>query len=230
MACEYRARVLGMVGSTNTYYRHSCEGLTFTFFIFFKSVSLLKNRWIKGMNVKEIVSIAVLVIIVIVASFGVMLAFFKVVDDPARAYAGGISLGLKDNNTSRIEEILLVNLPVSYTVRYDVLPPRAYTVIPSSKLNSLEETLFRNERIGTIAIKQDDGDIYAFVRLLDDTDHADTNKLQEHPDKYSLAVKKVNRIYVRFENDVQCREIEHTLNLLKKENNVISAYPDLVEG
>jgi hypothetical protein len=30
------------------------------------------------MNVKEIVSIAVLVIIVIVASFGVMLAFFKI--------------------------------------------------------------------------------------------------------------------------------------------------------
>ena len=181
------------------------------------------------MNVKKFASIAVLVIIVIVASFGMFLVIFKVIDNPERAYAGGISLELKDNNTSRIEEILEA-LPVSYTVEYDRLPPRAYTVIPSSKFNSLKETLLKNERIGTIAVKQEDEDIYAFIRLLDDTDHADTNKLQEHLDKYSLEVKKVNRIYVRFEKDVQYREIEHTLNLLKKENNVISADPDLLKG
>ena len=182
------------------------------------------------MNVKKIVNIAVLVIIVMVASFGVMLVIFKVIDNPERAYAGGISLELKDNNTSRIEEILEEDLPVSYTVKYDRLPPRAYTVIPSSKFNSLKETLLKNERIGTIAVKQEDGDIYAFIRLLDDTDHADTNKLQEHLDKYSLEVKKVNRIYVRFSKHVKNKEIEHTINLLKNESNVIKASPDLVEG
>ena len=182
------------------------------------------------MNVKKIVNIAVLVIIVMVASFGVMLVIFKVIDNPERVDAGGISLELKDNNTSRIEEILEANLPVSYTVKYDRLPPRAYTVIPSSKFNSLKETLSKNERIGTTAVKQEGGDIYAFIRLLDDTDHADTNKLQEHLDKYSLEVKKVNRIYVRFSKHVKNKEIEHTINLLKNESNVIKASPALVEG
>ena len=90
----------------------------------------------------------------------------------------------------------------------------------------------KNERIGTIAVKQEDGDIYAFIRLLDDTDtdHADTNKLQEHLDKYSLEVKKVNRIYVTFSKHVKNKEIEHTINLLKNESNVIKASPALVEG
>ena len=174
--------------------------------------------------------VIVVVLAIIVASFGVTLVIFKEVDNPERAYAGGISLELKDNNTARIEEILEEDLPVSYTVRYDVLPPRAYTVIPSSKFNSLKETLLKNERIGTIAVKQEDGDIYAFIRLLDDTDHADTNKLQEHLDKYSLEVKKVNRIYVRFSKHVKNKEIEHTINLLKNESNVFGASPALVEG
>ena len=174
--------------------------------------------------------VIVVVLAIIVASFGGILVIFKVIDNPERAYAGGISLELKDNNTARIEEILEEDLPVSYTVKYDVLPPRAYTVIPSSKFNSLKETLLKNERIGTIAVKQEDGDIYAFIRLLDDTDHADTNKLQEHLDKYSLEVKKVNRIYVRFSKHVKNKEIEHTINLLKNESNVIGASPDLVEG
>ena len=183
------------------------------------------------MNVKKNVSIAVLVIIVIVASFGVMLVFFKVIDDPARVYAGGICLGLKDNNMSMIEEILEANLPVSYTTKkVDWIGPWDYTVIPSSKFNSLKETLLKNESINTIAVKQEDGDIYASLHLLGESDRDATNKLQERLDKYSLEVKKVNWMYVTFENDVQYREIEHTLNLLKKENNVISAYPDLVEG
>ena len=174
--------------------------------------------------------VIVVVLAIIVASFGVMLVIFKEIDNPERAYAGGISLELKDNNTARIEEILKEDLPVSYTVKYDVLPPRAYTVIPSSKFNSLKETLLKNERIGTIAVKQEEGDIYAFIRLLDDTDHADTNKLQEHLDKYSLEVKKVNKIYVRFSKHVKNKEIEHTINLLKNESNVIGASPALVEG
>ena len=96
------------------------------------------------MNVKKNVSIAVLVIIVIVASFGAMLVIFKEIGNPERAYAGGISLELKDTNTSRIEEILEANLPVSYTVKYDVLPPRAYTVIPSSKFNTDFRQPFRS--------------------------------------------------------------------------------------
>nr|AAU84279.1 hypothetical protein GZ9C4_35 [uncultured archaeon GZfos9C4] len=174
--------------------------------------------------------VIVVVLAIIVASFGVTLVIFKEIDNPERAYAGGISLELKDNNTARIEEILEEDLPVSYTVKYDRLPPRAYTVIPSSKFNSLKETLLKNERIGTIAVKQEDKDIYAFIRLLDDTDHADTNKLQEHLDKYSLEVKKVNRIYVRFSKHVKNEEIEHTINLLKNESNVIGASPALVEG
>ena len=174
--------------------------------------------------------VIVVVLAILVASFGGILVIFKVIDNPERAYAGGISLELKDNNTARIEEILEEDLPVSYTVKYDRLPPRAYTVIPSSKFNSLKETLLKNERIGTIAVKQEDGDIYAFIRLLDDTDHADTNKLQEHLDKYSLEVKKVNRIYVRFSKHVKNKEIEHTINLLKNESNVIGASPALVEG
>ena len=174
--------------------------------------------------------VIVVVLAIIVASFGGILVIFKVIDNPERAYAGGISLELKDNNTARIEEILGEDLPVLHTVKYDRLPPRAYTVIPSSKFNSLKETLLKNERIGTIAVKQEDGDIYAFIRLLDDTDHADTNKLQEHLDKYSLEVKKVNRIYVRFSKHVKNKEIEHTINLLKNESNVIGASPALVEG
>ena len=174
--------------------------------------------------------VIVVVLAIIVASFGVTLVIFKEIDNPERAYAGGISLELKDNNTARIEEILGEDLPVLHTVKYDRLPPRAYTVIPSSKFNSLKETLLKNERIGTIAVKQEDGDIYAFIRLLDDTDHADTNKLQEHLDKYSLEVKKVNRIYVRFSKHVKNKEIEHTINLLKNESNVIGASPALVEG
>ena len=182
----------------------------------------------ENMNVKKFVSIVVLAIIVIAASFGMILIIFKVIDNPARVYAAGVSLDLKDNNMSMIEEILEENLPVSYTIKKkDRI--RHYAVIPSPEFNSLKETLLKNENIGTIAVKQEDGDTYAFIRLLDDA-HAGTNKLQEHLDKYSLEVKEVNRMYVRFEKDVQYREIEHTLNLLKKENNVISAYPDLLEG
>jgi hypothetical protein len=182
------------------------------------------------MNVKKFVSIAVLVIIVIVASFGMFLVIFKVIDNPERAYAGGICLGLKDNNMSMIEEILEENLPVSYTTKkVDWIGPWDYTIIPSSEFNCLKETLLKNESINTIAVKQEDGDIYATLHLFE-SDRDATNKLQEHLDKYSLEVKKINWMYVRFEKDVQYREIEHTLNLLKKENNVISAYPDFLEG
>ncbi|MGC9445120.1 MAG: hypothetical protein ACP5E9_09385 [Candidatus Methanospirareceae archaeon] len=174
------------------------------------------------MNKKNLVIVVVLVLIAAV------IWVIAVNTYEGRLYAAGVSLDLEDNNTSMIEEILDNNLPVSYTMQNkDRI--RHYAVIPSSEFDSLKETLRDNEGIGIIAVKQEDEDIYAFISLLDDT-HADTNKLQEHLDKYSLEVKEVNRMYVRFEKDVQYREIEHTLDLLKKENNVISAYPDLLEG
>jgi hypothetical protein len=183
------------------------------------------------MNVKKIVSIAVLVIIVIVTSFGVMLVIFKEIGNPERAYAGGISLGLKDNNMSMIEEILTENLPVSYTTKkVDWIGPWDYTVIPSSEFNSLKETLLENESIEITAVKQEDGDIYALVHLLGESDRDATIKLQEHLDKYSLEVKEVNWMYVRFSKHVKNKETEHTINLLKNESNVIKASPDLVAG
>ena len=185
------------------------------------------------MKHKKLVIVVVLALIIVfigalVVTMNEERVVIKEIHYPARVYAAGVSLDLKDNNMSMIEEILEENLPVSYTIK-KIDRIRHYAVIPSLEFNSLKETLRDNERIGTIAVKQEDGDIYAFIRLLDDT-HADTNKLQEHLDKYSLEVKEVNRMYVRFEKDVQYKEIEHTLNLLKKENNVISAYPDLLEG
>lgn len=180
------------------------------------------------MNVKKIVSIAALIILVIMASFGVILIIFKVVDNPAKVYAAGVSLYLKDDNTSIIEEILDENLPVHYTIQ-KIDRIRHYAVIPSSEFNSLKEILKDNEGIGIIAVKQEEGDTYVFISHLDDT-HPNTNELQEHLNKYSLEVKEVDRIYVRFEKDIHYGGIAHTLDLLKKENNVIRAYPDLLEG
>ena len=190
----------------------------------------------KNMNKKNLVIVVVLAIIA--AFIGVMVmntdeetVVIKEIDYPGGLYAGGICLASKDNNLYKIEEILTENLPVSYTTKKaDWIGPWDYTVIPSSEFNSLKETLLENESIEITAVKQEDGDIYALVHLLGESDRDATIKLQEHLDKYSLEVKKVNWMYVRFEKDVQYREIEHTLNLLKKEKNVISAYPDLLEG
>jgi hypothetical protein len=96
------------------------------------------------------------------------LVIFKVIDNPERAYAGGICLGLKDNNMSMIEEILEENLPVSYTTKkVDWIGPWDYTIIPSSEFNCLKETLLKNESINTIAVKQEDGDIYATLHLFE---------------------------------------------------------------
>lgn len=180
----------------------------------------------------SIISIAVLMIIVIVASVGMMLFIFKVIDNPDNTYVGGIKLGLKDNNTSEIEEILKENLPVSYTVKNSRFGLMDYTVIPSSEFNSLEETLYENENIDTIAVKQEDGDTYALLHLLgEDRDAINTtNKLQDHLDKYSLEVNKINWKYVTFSKDVQYKEIKHTISLLENESNVINVRPDFVKG
>jgi methyl coenzyme M reductase subunit D len=76
----------------------------------------------KNQNKKNWVIVVVLAIII--TSVGVMIVnmndetvVIKEIDYPGRLYAGGISLGLKDNNMSMIEEILTENLPVSYTIK-----------------------------------------------------------------------------------------------------------------
>ena len=184
------------------------------------------------MNTNKIISIAVLMIIVIVASFGMMFIIFKVIDNPDNAYVGGINLGLKDNNISEIEEILKENLPVPYTVKNSRFGQKDYTVIPSSKFNSLKKNIIKNENISIIAVKQEDGDTYALLHLLgEDRDAINTtNKLQEHLDKYSLEVNKINWKYVTFSKDVQYKEIKHTISLLENESNVIGVVPDFVKG
>ena len=184
------------------------------------------------MNKNKIISIAVLMIIVIVASFGMMFIIFKVIDNPDNAYVGGINLGLKDNNISEIEEILKENLPVPYTVKNSRFGQKDYTVIPSSKFNSLKKNIIKNENISIIAVKQEDGDTYALLHLLgEDRDAINTtNKLQDHLDKYSLEVNKINWKYVTFSKDVQYKEIKHTISLLENESNVINVRPDFVKG
>ena len=177
------------------------------------------------MNKKNLV---IVVVLVLIAAFIWVIA---VNTYEGRLYAGGIFLGLKDNNMSMIEEILKENLPVSYTTKkVDWIGPWDYTVIPSSEFNSLKETLLEEERIELTAVKQEDGDIYALLHLLGESDRDATNKLQEHLDKYSLKVKEITWIYIEFDENVQYKEIEHTLNLLKDESNVIRASPDLLEG
>ena len=181
------------------------------------------------MNKKIIISMAVLMIIVIIASVGMMLIIFKVIDNPDNTYVGGIKLGLKDNNTFEIEEILNENLPVSYTVEKSSFGQKDYTVISSSEFNNLKETIYENENINIIAVKQKDGDTYALLRMLGE-DRDTTNKLQEHLDKYSLEVNKINWKYVTFNKRVQYKEIKHTISLLENESNVIDVHPDSVDG
>ena len=171
-------------------------------------------------------------VIVIVASVGMMLFIFRVIDNPDNTYVGGINLGLNDNNTSEIEEILNENLPVSYTVEKSSFGLMDYTVIPSSEFNNLKETIYENENINIIAVKQEDGDTYALLRMLgEDRDAINTtNKLQKHLDKYSLEVNKINWKYVTFNKRVQYKEIKHTISLLENESNVIDVHPDSVDG
>ena len=180
----------------------------------------------------SMISIAVLMIIVIVASVGMMMFIFKVIDNPDNTYVGGIKLGLKDNNISEIEEILNENLPVSYTVEKSRFGRMDYTVIPSSEFNSLKETIYENENINIIAVKQEDGDTYALLHLFgEDRDATNTTKkLQKRLDKYSLEVNKTNWKYVTFSKDVQYKEIKHIISLLENESNVIGVFPDFIEG
>ena len=179
------------------------------------------------MNKKNLVIVVVLVLIAAV------IWVIAVNTYEGRLYAGGIRLGLKDNNLPMIEEILKENLPVSYTAKkVDWIGPWDYTVIPSSEFNSLKETLLEEERIELTAVKREDEDIFVFFQNCfgkDDREYSIT-ELQEHLDKYSLEAKEITWIYIEFDENVQYKEIEHTLNLLKAESNVIRAYPELLEG
>ncbi|HIH96293.1 MAG TPA: hypothetical protein HA348_02175 [Thermoplasmata archaeon] len=190
------------------------------------------------MNKKNLVIVVVLVLIAVF--IGVMVVnmteervVIKEINYPGGLYASGIDLALKDNITSGTEELLRENLPVSFTARrYYWISPLYYTVIPLSEFNTLKETLLEEERIELTAVKREDEDIFVFFQNCfgkDDREYSIT-ELQEHLDKYSLEAKEITWIYIEFDENVQYKEIEHTMNLLKDESDVIRAYPNLLEG
>jgi hypothetical protein len=186
---------------------------------------------------KQISYIIVAVLVIIVAYFGVMLlntdeeTVFIVEHDYPETLVGGISLALKDNNTSRIEDILDDKLPFSYTIeKKDYYGERDYTDIPLSNFKSLKKTILNDENIEVTPVKQEDGNIYVLLHLLGDSDHNTTVKLQEHLEKYSLEVKKINWFYVKFSENIQYKEIKHMTNLLKNESNAIYVRPAYLEG
>ena len=187
---------------------------------------------------KQIIYIIVALLLIIVAYFGVMLlntdeetVTIREHDYP-ETLVGGIDLVLKDNNTSRIEEILDDNLPFSYTIgKNKFFSTRHYTVIPLSDFNSLKETILNNENIEVTPVKQEDGDIYVLLHLLSDSDRNNaTDILQEHLEKYSLEVKMGNRFSVGFSDNILYKEIKHITNQLKNENNAIYVCPAYLEG
>jgi hypothetical protein len=186
---------------------------------------------------KQIIYIIVAVLLIIVAYFGVMLlntdeeTVTIIEHDYPETLVGGISLALKDNNTSGIEEILDDQLPLSYTIeKKSGYGDRDYTVIPLSDFNSLKTTILNNENIEIDPVKQEDGNVYVYLSLLDDTEHNATDKLQKHLEKYSLEVKKINRFYVKFSDNILYKEIKYTTNQLKNESNAIYVYPAYLEG
>jgi len=194
--------------------------------------------------------IIIVVLAIIIASVGVMLLDHDANNDDnddndseeavvikerykysGKLYVGGLTLAMSDENLSEADVILRENLPTSFTVRVSSSSPRYYTVIPSSEFNSLKETLRDNESIEITAVKQENGDVYAFFGACFgkiDFDF-DITELQEHLDEYSLEAKEVNRIYVQFGDNVRYREIEETLDLLENESNVIRVFPDVLE-
>ena len=195
---------------------------------------------------KKIIIIVVLAIII--ASVGVMLLDHDTNNDDnaseeavvikerykhsGKLYVGGLFLAMSDENLSEAEVILRENLPTSFTAeKVDWIGPRYYTVIPSSEFNSLKETLWENESIEITAVKQENGDLYAFFGACFgkiDLDF-DITELQEHLDEYSLEAKEVNWIYVQLGDNVRYSEIKETLDLLENESNVIRVSPDVLE-
>ena len=188
--------------------------------------------------------IIIVVFVIIVTSVGVMLLDHDANDDndseeavvikerykySGKLYVGGVSLAMSDENLSEVEVILRENLPTSFTAeKVDWIGPRYYTVIPSSEFNRLKETLWENESIEITAVKQENGDLYAFFGACFgkiDLDF-DITELQEHLDEYSLEAKEVNWIYVQFGDNVRYSEIKEILDLLENESNVIRVSPD----
>jgi len=85
---------------------------------------------------KQMIYIIVAALVIIVVYFGVILLntdeeTVTIIDhDFPETPVGGIGLALKDNNTSRFEEILDEQLPFSYTIeKTDSYGERDYTVI-----------------------------------------------------------------------------------------------------
>ena len=186
---------------------------------------------------KQIIYVIVALLLIIVAYFGVMLlntdeeTGFIVEHEYPETLVGGINLALKDNNTSRFEEILDDKLPFSYTIeKKDYYGDRDYIVIPLSDFNSLEETILNNENIVINPVKLEDENIYVLLHLLGDSDPNATDKLQKHLEKYSLEVKKINWFYVKFSDNILYKEIRYTTNQLKNESNAIYVYPAYLEG
>lgn len=186
--------------------------------------------------------IIIVVFVIIVTSVGVMLLDHDANDDndseeavvikerykhSGKLYVGGVSLAMSDENLSEVEVILRENLPTSFTAeKVDWIGPRYYTVIPSSEFNRLKETLWENESIEITAVKQENGDLYAFFGACFGKIDFDITELQEHLDEYSLEAKEVNWIYVQFGDNVRYSEIKEILDLLENESNVIRVSPD----
>ena len=189
--------------------------------------------------------IIIVVFVIIVTSVGVMLLDHDANDDndseeavvikerykySGKLYVGGVTLAMSDENLSEAEVILRENLPTSFTAeKVDWIGPRYYTVIPSSEFNRLKETLWENESIEITAVKQENGDLYAFFGACFGKIDFDITELQEHLDEYSLEAKEVNWIYVQFGDNVRYSEIKETLDLLENESNVIRVSPDVLE-
>lgn len=183
---------------------------------------------IENMNKRNLV---IVIALVLIAAFIWVIA---VNNYEGKLYAGGINLALKDDNiTSETEEILRDNLPISFTARKVYwISPLYYTVIPAAEFKTLKETLLEEERIELTAVKREDEVILVFFENCfgkDDREYSIT-ELQEHLDKYSLEAKEVNWIHIAFDENVQYKDIKHTLNLLKAESTVIRASPELLEG
>jgi hypothetical protein len=144
---------------------------------------------------------------------------------------GGYILAMSDESLSKVEVILKENLPTSFTARVSPNSPMYYTVIPSSDFNNLKETLWDNESIEITAAKQENGATYAFFHSCFGKFDLDYNiaELQEPLNKYSLEAKEVNRIYVKFEDNMRLSKTEETLYLLENESNVIRVFPDILD-
>jgi len=120
---------------------------------------------------------------------------------------------MSDENLFEAEVILRENLPTAFTAKVSSSSPKYYIVLPSSEFNRLKETLWDNESIDITAVKQENGDTYAFFNLCFGKIDLmfDITELQEHLDRYSFGAKEVSWICVQFRDNVRYREIYESL-------------------